>query len=999
MNATTSRGPRSGGDASRDPEKQPPTPAEVTRQLERILAHPLFQTSQRLSSFLRFTVEGVLAGRREHLKEYVIGVEVFGRPSSYNPQEEPVVRIMAGRLRGKLAEYYQGGGQSDPILIELPRGGYVPRFSWRQQPTASMSSRPAAAPQSQSVGREDELGRLHAAFAAAAAGAGAILTVSGDAGMGKTTIAEDFLAQIEVRNPDIWVARGRCSERLADTDAFVPILDSLDGLLRGGAADQVAGVMLSSAPAWYLQVAHLTGEQAETLRKQVSGTSSERMRREFLAFFEQLSGGRPVVWFLDDLHWADPSTCDLLAYLGARVRNLRILILMTYRAAEIAAQRRPFFSLKIELERHGVSRDLPLAFLRVEDVERYLAMQFPTSRFPEEFPRAVHERTEGNPLFMTDLLRFLRERGILVEDGGSWRLDRPLDEVRRLIPTGIDNMIRLKVEQFSEEDRRILLCGTVQGIQFDSAVAARVLSRDPAEVEERLQELDVAHHFVRAEGEQEFPNHTFSVRYRFVHVFYQHVLYASLAPSRRAAHSLAIARAMVECYGGDTSSATAADLALLFEAGRDYANASQYFLHAARNAARVFAYPECGALCERGLRALASLPESGERDAHELKLSLTLGMAWMVTRGYAAPEVEATHRRSRELCLKLKDYRRLMGVLWGLHTCDVNGGALPRSLEVAREMRRLAEASADPIAVVESLHALGTTLAFMGRLREAREALEQIFAAYPVERHRLHGSLYAMDPCVTSLSMLARLLAFLGHLDQAAAKAAVSVDLANRLVHPPSLAYAIFWVGWVHHARGEYEESCRHLEAAMSLSREHALPLILEWGRIVRGSALAKRGRVAEGISEIRKSIGRQDAMRSQLERPYCLTLLAEALAGAGAGDEARALCDQALEIGRRTEDRCYEAETHRIRGESLLCLGGDARLSEAESELERALGLAREQQCRLLELRAAVSSCRLRCRLGDAAGGRRVLAETAGWFTEGSHSPAVSSALDLLRE
>jgi adenylate cyclase len=301
--------------------------------------------------------------------------------------------------------------------------------------------------------------------------------------------------------------------------------------------------------------------------------------------------------------------------------------------------------------------------------------------------------------------------------------------------------------------------------------------------------------------------------------------------------------------------------------------------------------------------------------------------------------------------------------------------------------------------MVESLHALGTTLAFMGRLAEAREALERIFAAYPVSQHLFHGSLYVLDPCVTSLSMLARLLAFLGYLDQAIEKAGASVELANRLAHSPSLAYATFWVGWVHHTRGECAEACRHLESSMDLSRKHGLPLFLEWGRIVRGSALARMGGAAEGISDIRKSIDRQEAMGSKLDRSYCLTVLAEALGAEGACEEALALCDEALEFGRRTQGRCYEPETHRVRGETLLCFGEDARLPEVEAEFECALEQSRQRKCRLLELRAAISYLRLRRRLGDAAGGRAVLAEVTGWFTEGVNSPVVSEARKLLAD
>ncbi|MBI1790617.1 MAG: AAA family ATPase, partial [Acidobacteria bacterium] len=413
-----------------------PAHADVARQLDRILAHPLFQASHRLSAFLRFVVQTSLAGRAEQLKEHVIGVEVFERGGSYSPQEDPVVRIMAGRLRSKLAEYYQGSGHSDPVRIELPRGGYVPRCGWGRQPAAAQTvpeSQPLPPPpRGASVGREAELSRLREAFASVSTGNGAMLTVSGDAGMGKTTVAEDFLVEIETQSAAAWVGRGRCSERLAETDAFAPILETLERLLRGESGDQAAQIMTATAPAWLPQVSPATGESAEAAAKEARTASHERMRREFVSFFEQLSRTRPVVLFFDDLHWADSSTCDLLAYLGARLRGIRILILLTYRPAAVLARRHPFLPLKLDLERRGVCQDLPLSFLSLNDIERYIALQFPVNAFPPEFGRVVHERKEGNPLFMTDMLRYLRDHGILAERDGRWRLEQPVSEVRQL---------------------------------------------------------------------------------------------------------------------------------------------------------------------------------------------------------------------------------------------------------------------------------------------------------------------------------------------------------------------------------------------------------------------------------------------------------------------------------------------------------------------------------------------------------------------------------------
>jgi tetratricopeptide (TPR) repeat protein len=824
-----------------------------------------------------------------------------------------------------------------------------------------------------------------------------MVTVSGDAGMGKTTIVEDFLSDIETPAMTAWIARGRCSERLAKTEAFVPILECLDELTRGKLGDEAAQLMRTVAPAWLSLVAPAKADSAGISLTEVGGTSHERMRREFIHFFEALSGTRPVIMFLDDVHWADASTCDLLAYLGSRMRDIRILIVATYRPSELLTGTHPFQPVRLALERSGACQQIALQFLTLSDIRLYLHICFPANAFPMEFTAVVQERTEGNPLFMRDMLSFLRDKQILIEKEEHWYLKQEVAEVRKVIPSGTQSMIRLQIDQFSGMDRSILQCAAVQGMEFDSAVISRALSLDPGDVEDRLQALERVHRFVHSVEERECIDRTLSIRYRFIHVFYQNALYADLGPTRRAAYSLAVAQSIIRLTG-ETARGMAAEVALLFESGRDNERASEYFLAAARHAASVFAYPEAIMLCERGLRALLSLPESRERDSRELVFSLTLGMAQMATCGYAAPEVEKTHRRSQALCLRLNEKRRLLQVLWGLHTCHVNAGELVSALELSREMRQVADELANPASIVESLHALGTTLAFMGDLVGARKAMEKIFTIVPVGQHEFRGSLYVLDPCVTSLSMLARLLALMGFLDEAVEKADTSVSLANQLAHPPSLSYATFWVGWIRHTRGEHFQACQHLEAAMALSRAHGLPQILEWGRVVRGSSLTHLGRVGEGISEMRKSLDNQLAMRCLLERAYCLTILAEALLAVNGYEEALALCDDALSIAQQTQGRSYEPETHRVRGEVLLALNDPARPSP-EIEFQTALQIARETQCRSLELRAAISLYRLKRKLGGGLGGRATLAEVADWFHHSGISPWISEARGLLGE
>ena len=915
---------------------------EIVRQLGRIVSSTLFAKSQRLRSFLEFVVRMAVAGDEGQLKEYVIGREVFERGPAYNPQEDPIVRIMAGRLRGKLAEYYQTEGRHDPVILDLPRGGYVPVFRLREAAIAAPSAPTQGAP----VGRSEELARLHAAFDTASSAGGRAVTVSGDAGMGKTTLVNQFISQLAA---PVWVASGSCSERLAANYAFVPVLECLDGLLHDDSSEAVRALLTSAAPTWLAQVTGMTASP--------EALSHERMRREFVHLFRELSRARPVVLFLDDLHWADASTCDLLAYLGQRMADIRILVVLSYRPVEVLSVAHPFLSVKLRLERAGVSQDIPLSVLRRQDVAAYVQGEFPGNRFAAEFIDVVHARTEGNPLFMTDLLRYARETGILTDDGGGWRMTQALDEIATVIPAGVESMIRLAVQQLSADERRILECAAAQGVLFDSWVVAQALDMDAGLVEERLRDLALRHRLVQAVTESQALDQNPSVRYRFVHVFYQNALYASLGPSRRVERSLRVAKILVG-LAGSGKAANTADLAILFERGRDARNAARYFLEAARAAAAVFAYPEAVLLCNRGLHALQSLPESPERDKQELIFSLTLAMSQMVTCGYAAPEVERTHLRSRQLCEKSGERRRLVRVLWGLHTCRVNAGDLPAALALAEEMRALAGELRTPVAEIESLHAYGTTLAFMGRLAPAREALERIFTIAPPGHPALSSPLYLLDPGVTSASMLARLLALMGSVPEAVVMAEGSVELATRLGHPYSLTYATFWVGWIQHALGEHTRACQTLEAGVNLCRTHDLPQILEWARVVLGAALAGAGDLDQGISLMRASLDNQRAMGCYLERPFCLTLLAEATIRTGDTGEAIRLCDEALALADRTEGRSYEAETHRVRGEAIRASGADP-----EAEFRTALDCARKAGCELLALRADQSSRRWRRR------------------------------------
>ncbi|MGQ0736447.1 MAG: serine/threonine-protein kinase [Acidobacteriota bacterium] len=486
------------------------------------------------------------------------------------------------------------------------------------------------------VGRESERMELRVAFEQVASGAGLLMCVAGEPGIGKTTLVEEFLGELTATGEPCRIARGRCSERLAGADAYLPVLEALDSLLRGESNEPVTRVMQATAPTWYAQSRPPTPADPTRGAIGAQAASQERMKRELATFLEEVARLRPLVLFFDDVHWADASTIELLAYLATKFDEMRLLVLATYRPTELLVGKHPFLSIKLDLEARGLGRELLLPFLPREDIERYLALEFPNHRLPSTFAALIHARTEGSPLFMVDVIRYLRDRRVIVQEGDDWTLTQAVPDID--LPASIRSMIQRKIDQLADADRRLLIAASVQGYEFEAAVVARVLAAYAGEVEERLDGLDRVHGFVRRVRELELPAGTLTVRYRFVHVLYQNALYASLAPTRRAAFSSALAEALLGFYG-DQSATIASQVALLFEVARDLSRAVAHFLLAAQHAAAVFANPEATLLARKGLDLLKALPATHERTRQELKFQTTLGVALRNTQGFGAPEV------------------------------------------------------------------------------------------------------------------------------------------------------------------------------------------------------------------------------------------------------------------------------------------------------------------------------------------------------------------------
>ncbi len=342
------------------------------------------------------------------------------------------------------------------------------------------------------------------------------------------------------------VGRGRCSERLAGSEAYLPVLEALESLQRHEQLGSLTRLIRALAPSWYAQLMPPTenDSSAARLAAETAGGSQERLKREIASLLEEAGRLQPIVLWFDDVQWADPSTTDLLGYLARRLDNTRLLVIATARPSELRQSRHPFLSLKLDLLAHGFCREIEPSYLSEAAIERYIALQFPEHAFPHGFAGLIHDRTEGNALFMADVLRDMRRRQVIQQQDGRWTISGDLSAIARELPESVRSLIQRKMDGLEDTDRRLLAAASVQGMDFDSAIVAAAVQADEEDVETRLERLEREHALVRFVGELEAPDRSLTLRYRFAHHMYQNACFDSLRATRKAALSRAIAERM-----------------------------------------------------------------------------------------------------------------------------------------------------------------------------------------------------------------------------------------------------------------------------------------------------------------------------------------------------------------------------------------------------------------------------------------------------------------------
>ena len=822
------------------------------------------------------------------------------------------------------------------------------------------------------VGRREEWRRLLDVWRTAMRERTQFALISGEAGIGKSRLAAELLTW--AARQGVSIARSRCyaaEGRLA----FAPIADWLRSDAFFNLVEKMSGV-------WRTEAARILPELLnDTSHPSLPQVLTEGWQRKRL--FEGLArtvlaAPQPMMLLIDDLQWCDQDTLEWLHYMLRFDESAQVLLLGTVRIEEVAPDH-PLQTLLLDLRPAGLATEIALGPLDAGQTAELAGHVAARPLEPDQMV-CLYEETEGNPLFIVESVRAGRvaPRDRTAE---SSLLPGSPAAIGETMPPRVLAILAARLAQCTRPARELAHLAAVVGRAFTFELLSQASRRDEDVLIQGLDEL-WRRRIVREYG----PG-----TYDFSHDKLREVAYSEMSPVQRSQLHRTVAAALEKIHAAALD-VVSGQLASHYEHAGLPDQAIRCYFQAAKVAQQVYANKEAITYLNRALSLLDERRARSRRSTMELELLVQLGSSVAASRGYGSSETGRVYARARTLCRPDVHVRLLFPVYWGSYSFSLVRAELRKAYSFSERCLLLAEAEDDPALLTAAHFAMGVSMAHLGELTRAREHLEQARARYDAGRH--HSQL-GMDPGIFGLAYLSHVLWLLGYTEQATRRGREALTLADQAGHPFSRVIALSYLAMLHQFRGEHEEVTGYADAVLALAAEYGFPYYAAWGSIMKGWSLHQQGAHDEG--RIRMSGGLKDlrTIGTGLREPYYMALKAQARLEEGDVDEARALLTEALHVVETTEERWQEAELHRICGD--LILNQDA--EKAEACYYRALGAARRQEARSLELRAATSLSRLRQGQHRRDEARDLLMPTLEAFTEGFDTADLQKAKALLAE
>jgi predicted ATPase len=590
------------------------------------------------------------------------------------------------------------------------------------------------------------------------------------------------------------------------------------------------------------------------------------------------------------------------------------------------------------------------------------------------------------PLYVEELTKAILEADFLREHDGGYRLTGPMSGIT--IPATLQDSLMARLDRLPNI-REVAQLGAVLGREFVYEMVQAIGSMEETTLQNGLDEL-VAAELLYQRGRPP------RAKYIFKHALVQDAAYQSLLKRTRRYYHGQVAELLETRFPEIVQTQHELVAHHYTEAGQAE-QAVEHWHQAGQQALRRSANPEAVGHLRKELEVLMTLPKSAERDRTEFALQTSLGPALMATKGYAAPEVGEAYVRARELCEQVGETGELFTVLWGMWLYHTVRAEHHTALELGDRLDGLAEKLSDTSYLLEVRLALGVGYLFTGELQSSREHLEKCLQLYDPERHATLAFSYGgFDPGMVCLAYLAWTLWLLGDVEQAVARADQAQALIRRLDNAYTLARSLCWDAMLRQFVGDWVAVRAQADKAIGIGSEHGFALVQAAGTILLGWTQVHEGHGAEGARQIRQGVDAYRATGASLSLPHYLAALSEAARAQGRPAEGLDVLADAMAIVERTGERYFEAELHRLQGELLLDRSpGDH--GPAEGAFQKALSVARAQQAKSLELRAATSLARLWQAQAKTTAARDLLRPVFDWFTEGFETPDLKDAKALL--